>query len=49
MYVKALRWASDRVGKEGIVAYVNNNSFVDDIASDGVRKHLASDFVRADD
>jgi predicted helicase len=43
-YVKALRWASDRIGKEGIVAYVCNNSFVDDIAFDGVRKHLARDF-----
>ncbi len=44
VYVKALRWASDRVGKEGIIGYVNNNSFVDDIAFDGVRKHLADDF-----
>ena len=43
-YVKALRWASDRIGKEGIVAYVCNNSFIDDIAFDGVRKHLARDF-----
>jgi predicted helicase len=43
-YVKAWRWASDRIGKEGIVAYVCNNSFVDDIAFDGVRKHLARDF-----
>jgi predicted helicase len=44
-YVKALRWASDRIGKEeGIVAYVCNNSFIDDFAFDGVRKHLAWDF-----
>src|SRR5438128_3958038 len=43
-YVKAWRWASDRIGKEGIVAYVCNNSFVDDIAFDGVRKHFARDF-----
>ena len=43
-YVKAFRWASDRVGEEGIVAYVSNNSFVDDIAFDGMRKHLAQDF-----
>ena len=43
-YVKAFRWASDRIGKEGIVAYVSNNSFIDDIAFDGMRKHLARDF-----
>ncbi|PZR75513.1 MAG: hypothetical protein DLM73_05135 [Chthoniobacterales bacterium] len=40
-YVKALRWASDRIGKEGIVAYVCNNSFVDDIAFDGCSQPLA--------
>jgi len=43
-YVKALRWASDRIGKEGIVAYVCNNSFINDIAFDGVRKNLGRDF-----
>lgn len=43
-YVKAIRWASDRIGEEGIVAFVTNNSFVDNLAFDGMRKHLARDF-----
>lgn len=43
-YVKAFRWASDRIGEEGIVAFVTNNSFVNDIAFDGMRKQLAQDF-----
>ncbi|RKU27405.1 DNA helicase [Candidatus Poribacteria bacterium] len=43
-YVKAIRWASDRIGKEGIVAFVTNNGFLDGIAFDGMRKHLAQDF-----
>ena len=43
-YVKSLRWASDRIGKEGIVALVTNNSFLDGRAFDGMRKHLAADF-----
>ncbi len=43
-YVKAIRWASDRIGDEGIVAFVTNNSFVDNLAFDGMRKHLAQDF-----
>ena len=43
-YVKAIRWASDRVGKEGIVAFVTNNSFLDGVAFDGMRKHFAGDF-----
>ena len=43
-YVKAIRWASDRIGDEGIVAFVTNNSFLDGVAFDGMRKHLADDF-----
>ena len=43
-YVKAIRWASDRIGVEGVVAFVTNNSFLDNVAFDGVRKHLAADF-----
>ena len=43
-YVKAWRWASDRIGKEGVVAYVCNNSFIDELAFDGMRKNLARDF-----
>ena len=43
-YVKAIRWASDRIGEEGVVAFVTNNSFLDAVAFDGMRKHLADDF-----
>ena len=43
-YVKAIRWASDRIGDEGVVAYVTNNGFLDGVAFDGMRKHLADDF-----
>ena len=43
-YVKAIRWASDRIGKEGVVVFVTNNSFLGDVAFDGMRKHLAADF-----
>lgn len=46
VYVKAIRWASDRIlkNREGIVAFVNNNSFIDQLAFDGLRQHLAQDF-----
>lgn len=43
-YIKAFRWASDRIGNEGIVAFVTNNGFLDAIAADGMRKNLAEDF-----
>ncbi len=43
-YVKAIRWASDRIGEEGIVAFVTNNSFIENLAFDGMRKNLEQDF-----
>jgi len=43
-YVKAIRFASDRIGEEGIIAFVTNNSFIDAIAFDGMRKNLEEDF-----
>ncbi|MCK5715996.1 MAG: DNA helicase, partial [Thiomargarita sp.] len=45
-YVKAIRWASDRIGEEGIVALVTNNGFLENIAFDGMRKHLEHDFSK---
>ena len=43
-YVKAFRWATDRLGEEGVLAYVSNNSYVGQLAFDGMRQHLARDF-----
>jgi len=43
-YVKAIRWASDRVRHEGIVALVTKRTFIDKKSFDGMRKHLDSDF-----
>jgi predicted helicase len=45
-YVKAFRWASDRIRAGGVVAFVSNDSFVDQIAFDGMRKYLAHEFDR---
>jgi len=45
-YVKFFRWASDRLqGRDGVICYVSNNNFVDQIAFDGMRKHLLQDFT----
>ena len=43
-YFRALRWASDRIGERGIIAFVSNNSFVDGNATDGVRLSLQEEF-----
>jgi predicted helicase len=46
-YVRFFRWATDRLGdRDGIVCFVTNNSFVDQIAFDGMRKHLLEDFTQ---
>ncbi|MDE0465965.1 MAG: N-6 DNA methylase [Candidatus Poribacteria bacterium] len=42
-YIKAIRWALDRIGEEGVVAFVTNNNFFSGTAFDGMRKHLAED------
>ena len=44
-YVKFFRWATDRLqGRDGIVCFVSNNSFIDQIAFDGMRKNLWQGF-----
>ncbi len=46
-YVKFFRWAADRLnGRGGVVCYISNNSFVDQIAFGGMRKHLLHDFTQ---
>ena len=43
-YIKALRYASDKIGDSGIICFVNNSAFIDSLSCDGVRKHLEKDF-----
>ncbi len=45
-YVRFFRWAIDRLqGRDGIVCFVSNNSFVDSFAFDGFRKRLSEEFT----
>jgi predicted helicase len=44
-YVRAIRWASDRIADQGIVAFVTNGSFIDGNAMDGLRACLADEFT----
>lgn len=43
-YYRALRWATDRIGDEGIIAFVSNNAFLDSNTADGVRLTLQDEF-----
>ncbi|MBL3564666.1 DEAD/DEAH box helicase [Rhodovulum sulfidophilum] len=44
-YIRAIRWASDRIGNAGIVAFVTNAGWVDGNAADGMRACLAEEFT----
>ncbi len=43
-YVKTIRWATDRIKDDGIIALVTNSSFINKLAFDGMRKNLGKDF-----
>ena len=43
-YIRAFRWATDRIGEAGVVAFVTNAGWIDGNATDGLRKCLAEDF-----
>ncbi|OLO79694.1 damage-inducible protein [Actinomyces oris] len=43
-YLRAIRWASDRVGDAGVVGFVTNGGFIDGNTADGVRLTLADEF-----
>ena len=43
-YKMAIRWASDRIGGQGIVALVTNGSWIDGNVDSGVRACLAEEF-----
>ena len=47
-YIKAIRWASDRIDKQnegGIIAYISNGAWLDGNAQDGMRKCLQDEFT----
>jgi predicted helicase len=43
-YIRAIRWASDRIGNSGVVGFVTNAGFLDANTADGMRKCLADEF-----
>ena len=44
-YIRAIRWASDRIGEAGIVAYVTNAGWIEGTGADGMRACLAKEFT----
>ncbi len=43
-YIRAIRWASDRIGDAGVIGFVTNGSFLEKSAMDGLRSCLIEEF-----
>ena len=43
-YIRAFRWASDRITDDGILAFVTNGAYIDNNAMSGFRKALMDEF-----
>ncbi|MFH9739267.1 DEAD/DEAH box helicase [Streptomyces roseolus] len=43
-YIRAIRWASDRIKDEGVVAFVSNGGYIDGNTADGLRKSVVREF-----
>ena len=44
MYSRFFRWATDRLGENGIIAFITNSSFIDARTFDGFRKVVENEF-----
>ena len=44
-YMRAIRWASDRIGDEGVIGFVTNGGWIEGNTAAGVRKTLAEEFT----
>lgn len=44
-YIRSIRWASDRIGKSGIIGFVSGSAWVERSFADGMRKSLAEEFT----
>jgi predicted helicase len=44
-YIRAIRWASDRIKDRGIVAFVTNGGFLEGNTADGLRLSLQEEFT----
>lgn len=43
-YIRAIRWATNRIKDAGIIGFVTNGGFLDTNTADGLRKTLAEEF-----
>ena len=44
-YIRAIRWASDRIRDKGVIGFVTNGLYLEGNSADGLRKTLADEFA----
>ncbi|WP_375661696.1 DEAD/DEAH box helicase [Bartonella sp. CR127HXZ] len=44
-YIRAIRWASDRIADAGVIGFVSGSSYIEKSIMDGLRKSLAKEFT----
>ncbi|MBC6416628.1 MAG: damage-inducible protein, partial [Rhodospirillales bacterium] len=44
-YIRAIRWASDRIGDRGVIGFVTGSAWIERGFADGLRKCLAEEFT----
>lgn len=45
-YIRALRWATDRVNKNGVIGFITNAGFIESNTADQLRKSLSKEFSK---
>lgn len=43
-YIRAYRWASDRIGQKGVIGFVTNAGWLETSSADGMRKCMTEEF-----
>lgn len=45
-YIRGIRWATNRISGDGVIAFVSNGSFLDKSFADGLRRSFSREFSR---
>ncbi|WP_461244879.1 type ISP restriction/modification enzyme, partial [Secundilactobacillus muriivasis] len=43
-YIKAFRWATDRIGDQGVIGFITNSGYIDKGSLDGLRQSIHQEF-----
>ena len=45
-YIRAIRWATDRIGDKGVIGFITNGGWLDSNSADGLRQCLSEEFSK---